>query len=165
MGVPSKENAATFNRFVTYFKNQWILKVQSIEYLYNVYYVLYNTLIVYNHVSNFFFLLQEGPLNFSVYKELVRTTSAAESYNSILSSKIPKHGNFWKFLDVVLNEDFKKTTALKNSLDGTYGVFQRPKSNKYKKRSILIEKSIKNLDREKITLADFLNEITNNQNN
>lgn len=100
-----------------------------------------------------------------MYKKQIRTTSACESYNGHLNSKLSKLGSFWKFLDLILEEDFKMTVDLKNSVDGICNIFERPKTNKYKKRADLIKSITISFDEKKINLKEFLNKMTNWQNN
>lgn len=52
---------------------------------------------------------------------------------------------------------------LKNSLDGTFNIFNCPRK-KYKDRSTLIDKTTEDLLKNKITVQDFLNQLSNWQN-
>ena len=87
-----------------------------------------------------------------------------EGYHSQLKKKLVSKGNFCKFLACLLEQDFKISVDLENSLDGTYGIFQPPKQL-HKKRAELIERATNNLINKKITLEDFMNQMTNWQNN
>lgn len=93
----------------------------------------------------------------------MRTTNSLEGYHSLLGKKLVSKGNFCKFLDCILDEDLKASAELHNSLDGTYGVFQRPR-HIHKKRNELIEKAMNNLKTRKINVEDFLKQMSNWQN-
>lgn len=49
----------------------------------------------------------------------MRTTSALEAFNSVLSRSLPKHANFFKFIDSIKHHEFSRFTDFLNSIDQT----------------------------------------------
>lgn len=96
-----------------------------------------------------------------MYKETVRTTSSVEGYHSQLTTKLTKNGNFYKFLDCILKEDFTKTNEFIIALDGSMNETPR---KKMRDRNHLIETSINDLENNRINLRSFLNIMTNDNN-
>lgn len=98
-----------FAYFIEYFERQWIKKVWNNCELFFL-----------NHPFNAFFklLLQEGPAVISVFKMFTRTTGALESYNGTLGRKIVKHGHFFKFVKVLIDEEFEKCRQFYSLLRG-----------------------------------------------
>lgn len=89
----------------------------------------------------------------------MRTTSALEGYNSRLAKKIYKHGNFLKFMDCLIDEEYNTTRNFIAALDGqTMMIFEGPKQD-FKIRNNIIEKLTSKLTKKKITLSEFLPQI------
>ncbi|XP_036332044.1 uncharacterized protein LOC118743463 isoform X2 [Rhagoletis pomonella] len=126
----------------------------------------------YSTISNDFIeyvkkklIVKEGPEGISVHNASIRTTSAIEAYNSKLTMKMSKNQNIFKFLIVLLEEDFKKIPMFKSELDGTFNVHEKLRPCLYKKRSNLIRKIVTSVENEQISITDFLNKMANNQIN
>lgn len=49
------------------------------------------------------------PEHFSLFKLTTRTTSALEAYNGVLGRLIQKRGNFFKFVEVLRDEEYEKS--------------------------------------------------------
>lgn len=47
----------------------------------------------------------------------MRTTSALEAFNSVLNRSLPKHANFFKFIDSIKQHEFSRYTEFSNSID------------------------------------------------
>lgn len=88
-----------------------------------------------------------------------RTTSAIEAYNGVLGRMIPKHGNFFKFVSILLYEEFSKSRDLKLLIDcgGALGKVKKPR--KSIDRADKIEAAAKELQSGKITASIFLNRL------
>lgn len=72
---------------------------------------------------------QEGAEKISVFNLWTRTTGALEAYNGSLGRKIIKRGHFFKFVRVLLDEEFKKSRSFDSLLQGRDD--RRKKSDKY----------------------------------
>lgn len=107
---------------------------------------------------------QVGPYGISVFGAATRTTSAVEAYNGVLGNILPKHGNFFKFVKVLQNEEFNKSKqfeTLANS-DGAIGNIKRKK--KSIEASEKIENAWKQLREGNITASAFLDKMVYKQN-
>lgn len=95
-----------FKRFLLYFESQWIKKVKK----------LYRSIIATNGVLHCFFFVceQEGALNICVHDRSSRTTNALEAYNGHLSRQIQKKGHFFKFLEEIKEQEFRKSVDFAN---------------------------------------------------
>lgn len=93
----------------------------------------------------------------SVFGTTTRTTSAIEAYNGVLGRIIPKHGNFFKFVKMLQNEEFSKGRELELLINsgGTYGTSRRKRSAIDK--ATKIEQAGIELQNGKITASGFLN--------
>lgn len=92
--------------------------------------------------------MQEKPSFISVYKETVRTTNSVEGYHSQSTTKLTKNGNFYKFLDSILTEDFTKTNEFIIAIDGSMNETPR---KKMRDRNHFLKKN------NRINLRSFLN--------
>lgn len=64
--------------------------------------------------KQFFFYIQEGPANISVHGKASRTTNALEAYNGVLGRKIDKKGHFFKFMEEIQDQEFRKRSDFAN---------------------------------------------------
>lgn len=112
-----------------------------------------------------FTFLQIGPEKISVSNTSTRTTSALEAYNGILGKMIPKHGNFFKFVQVLQAEEFSKSREFEQfvSSGGSFGKPKRRKINIDKDSKI--EKALDELQKGVITASTFLNRMVFPKNN
>lgn len=68
-----------------------------------------------------------------MYNKYTRTTCAAEAYNGVLNKKLVKKGHFFKFVQVMQEQEFAKSremTLLVNS--GGADATSKPKRRKVK---------------------------------
>lgn len=93
----------------------------------------------------------------------MRTTSAIESYNCYLGKKFKSHGKFYDLIAKLLNEDHIKTIELRNSINGVISIVEE-KKKKFRHRDYKIHQCQSNIDLGKITINDFLNQITCSSN-
>lgn len=63
-------------------------------------------------------MVKEGPSKISVFKLYTRTTGALEAYNGSLGRKIISKGHFFKFVKVLLDEDYRKSKSFATLLKG-----------------------------------------------
>lgn len=63
-------------------------------------------------------LKRVGAKNFSVFLEETRTTCAAEGYNGKLGKKFQTHPNFFVFIESLQWEEFFKSNALEQHING-----------------------------------------------
>lgn len=73
---------------------------------------------------------QEGPENISVFNKWTRTTGALEAYNGVLGRKIIGKSHFFKFVKVLLDEEYRKCRELHSILHGRDDK-RKSRSNKY----------------------------------
>lgn len=102
-----------------------------------------------------YLLLQVGCENFSVYKQNTRTTSAVEAYNGVLGRSIEKNGNFFKFINVIRNEEFFKSRHFFMSVEGG-GSLQKQRKKASAQKDKYIEETSALLESGKINVATFL---------
>lgn len=95
------------------------------------------------------------PINFSVYGEPIKTSNSAEGFHSQLNMKLPKHGNFYKFLDMLCDLDVAKANDYVKSISGSVSLY-RDKNTYFEKRNKFIEKRVRLLKQNRITLTDIL---------
>lgn len=86
-----------FKRFVKYYEQQWIIKVCDF---------LFRFVLSLIYIGNF--ELQEGANTISVFGRQTRTTNALEAYNGVIGKRMPKKGQFFRFLKVLLQEEYNK---------------------------------------------------------
>lgn len=109
-------------------------------------------------------VFQEGPENICVFNTFTRTTGALEAYNGALGHKIIKRGHFFKFVKVLLDEEFSKCRDFYSKLNGRDdGANNR--GNKYQIRGQKIMRNSQLLLNDQITCEEFLNRIVYKQNN
>lgn len=99
--------------------------------------------------------MQEQPEDYTVFKSATRTTSALESYNRVLNSKIKSNGDFWTFVTILQEEDNCKVQSIIAVGNGNMNVY-RPKSKNRMKKEADLEKLWSDLERNKITFDVFL---------
>lgn len=81
--------------------------------------------------------LQESPEKYTVFKQDTRTTSAVESYNRVLNSKIKPNGDFWSFVTAIQEEEQIKLASLKSVLSGNNAVYRnKPKQQTQKENQL-----------------------------
>lgn len=110
--------------------------------------------------------MQDVFQQFSVYKKCFRTTSMLETYNGKLGKILPKNGNFFNFVDQLLDEEHSLTVDFLSSLEGeTWQMFEKPKL-KFQRRNELIERLTLKFESDRLTLTDFIRQLTSiNSNN
>lgn len=82
-----------FKRFVKYYEQQWIIKVCDF---------LFRFVLSLIYIGNF--ELQEGADKISVFGRQTRL----EAYNGVIGKRMPKKGQFFRFLKVLLQEEYNK---------------------------------------------------------
>lgn len=95
--------------------------------------------------------------------EPIRTTSALEGFNSKLSRSIEKHGQFYKFLDCIRNEDFQHSVSLSKIAAGALSVLPKKRKTQSDKDS-KIRHLTQQLDKGEISVSDFFNFVINKEN-
>lgn len=108
--------------------------------------------------ESFNVFIQENELTITVFGRSHRTTSALEGFNSQLSKKFPKHGNFFKFTSLLCDIEYVKSRELTQAVEGGGTAAIRKKDN-------LIRAAESELSSNKITVMDFLNRVTKKANN
>lgn len=103
--------------------------------------------------------IQETPSSFSVFDEVIRTTSALEGFNSQLGRTFQHHGNFYKFLDSLLDMEKVQVHDMLYLVNG--GIPNVRKTTK--SENIVI--CTKQLKIGQITPDEFLNKLTSKVNN
>lgn len=97
--------------------------------------------------------LQEGPDKISVFDRRTRTTSALESYNARLGSKIAGGSNFFKFAKLLIEEEAVKLKEFKELLrSGGSSKFTAKQTDRQK----AIEEGTNLLLARVCTIHDFL---------
>lgn len=99
-----------------------------------------------------------------MFNTFTRTTGALEAYNGALGHKIIKRGHFFKFVKVLLEEEFSKCRDFYSRLKGRDDA-PNNRGNKYQIRGDKIMRNSRLLANEKITCEEFLNRIVYKQNN
>lgn len=95
-------------------------------------------------------------MNFTVFNESTRTTSSVENYNGVLKKKGTVHGNFFKFVSLLQNEELFKSNELEESINNVDEIpAKRVKTQDYFK-SVFIQKLNKKLVEKKICENTFL---------
>lgn len=64
------------------------------------------------------YCFKEGPGNISVFNKWTRTTGALEAYNGVLGRKIVGKSHFFKFVKVLLDEEYRKCRDFHSLLRG-----------------------------------------------
>ncbi|XP_037813343.1 uncharacterized protein LOC119604655 [Lucilia sericata] len=110
-----------------------------------------------------YWMKKEKVTNFSVYKEPIRTSNAAEGFHRQLNMQLPKHGNFYRFLDCLCDLDAVKSSDFLKSISGCISLYT--KSNTYlEKRNKFIQKQYQLLREKKITLNTLLGQFSKMKN-
>lgn len=117
-----------------------------------------------NKLTTFLFHFQENTSTISLHSSNTRTTSGLECYNSHLSRKLKKRGNFFKFLERLQLDEVDKLRSLSQLIDGSRYTFE-PQNKKFKKRKELISTITSDRQANRITIAQFLNQITHSHVN
>lgn len=112
----------------------------------------------------FYSFMQEGPENITVFNTFTRTTGALEAYNGALGHKIIKRGHFFKFVKVLLDEEFAKCRDFYSRIEGRDDGSNN-RGNKYQIRGEKIKRNSNLLANGQITCEEFLNRIVYKQNN
>ncbi|XP_036341058.1 uncharacterized protein LOC118750444 [Rhagoletis pomonella] len=106
---------------------------------------------------------KEKPVNFSVYKEPVRTSNSAEGFHSRLNMKLPKRGTFYNFLETLFELDFVKSMDYSKSISGCTNLYKsKPFGNKV--RDKFIKKRLDLLKNNKISLMEILSQFSKMEN-
>lgn len=77
---------------------------------------------------------REGPQSISVFMEPERTNNPMESYNSKLNSKIPPHGCFYKFVELLRSQEFIKSRDYNIIRNGGSQVYH-PQRKEYREKN------------------------------
>lgn len=86
-----------------------------------------------------------------------------ESHNALLAKKIAGKTTVYRFLDALAKEENRKAVQFVQLEGGRVGVFEEP-APRYVKRSKAIAAAQKKLKDGQISVSEFLNMVTNNQN-
>lgn len=86
----------------------------------------------------------------------MRTTSALEGFNSQLNKKFAQQGNFFKFLRRLIEVEFVQSREMYQMVDSG-GSARIPCKNK---KGEVIRKATRDLHNNKITVIEFLNNVT-----
>lgn len=92
----------------------------------------------------------------------MRTTSALESYNAHLGRKMAKHGNFFKFMTSIGEEELSKSRDMFLMIESG-GSARAAKKKKVADRDTLITKATADLTSGTLTIMQFLNRVTYDQ--
>lgn len=119
------KHRAVFAEFIKYFERQWILKVSDY------------TCCFFSWFHPLVMNIQEGPEKISVFNLWTRTTGCLEAYNGTLGKRIHSKGHFFKFIEVLLDEEFRKCRDFYSLMRGRD---DKPSSrgNKYQVKSNFI---------------------------
>lgn len=91
-----------------------------------------------------------------MYRVNLRTTSALEGFNSLLSKKITANGNFFHFISALTEQELSESREFKLLIESG-GASSSKKKKKNKRRNDLINDATDDLDADKITTMEFLN--------
>lgn len=99
----------------------------------------------------------------SVFGIWMRTTSPLEAFNSVLNRSLPKHANFFKFLEGLKNHEFTKAVDMRNAINEP-----EPEVKRKRKRDQLREDRISKysglLKAKKIKIDEFFEEVAVKEN-
>lgn len=98
-----------------------------------------------------------------MYNEPIRTSNAAETFHSHLYRKLPKHGNFYGFLEFLCELEATKSIDFLKAISGCTSVYTARKSYG-KKRSMFIQNRYQLLREKKITLSTLLAQFSKMKN-
>ncbi|XP_055903874.1 uncharacterized protein LOC129939771 [Eupeodes corollae] len=122
-----------------------------------------NGFTMFNNFMEYFqkqWIVNDPLQQFSVYGKSVRTTSSLEACNGKLGKLLPKNGNFFNFVDQLIDEEHTITIDFLASVDRqTWEMFERPKS-KFQLRNQLIESMTIKFETDKITLTELLSQLS-----
>lgn len=86
----------------------------------------------------------------------MRTTSALEGFNSQLNKKFAQQGNFFKFLHRLIEVEFVQSREMHQMVDSGGSARAQCKN----KKDDIIRNATQDLDNNKITIIEFLNNVT-----
>lgn len=86
----------------------------------------------------------------------MRTTSSLEGFNSQLNKKFPKNGNFFKFIQRLIEVEFVESRKM-NQMADSGGSAQGRRENH---SDVIIRNAMRDLNDGKITIVEFLNNVT-----
>lgn len=101
----------------------------------------------------------DSQLLFCVFNKISRANNLVESHNSRLGSKIHRNGNFFKFVEILLEEDSLKSREFSQIMTGGQQVYKR-KGKATEMRNAKIRKLQTKLNSDDIGFVAFLNQIT-----
>lgn len=101
----------------------------------------------------------ETGASFCVFQRVSRTNNLVESHNSHLHAKIQSKGNFFKFIETLLDECSIKSRALSQLIEGGQRVYARQRKVT-EKRNLKIRKLQSKLNSNELTFQAFLNQVT-----
>lgn len=104
------------------------------------------------------------PEHFSLFKLTTRTTSALEAYNGVLGRLIQKRGNFFKFVEVLRDEEYEKSKQFSILIESGGTIGAKRSKTVYINRSNMILEASEMLEQGKLTPLMFLNRLTYKQN-
>lgn len=91
----------------------------------------------------------------------MRTTSSLESMNSVLGRGCRKHPQIFVFIDHIRKHEFSKSLDLLNSFENDVDKDFERKRRLDKEREIKINHFTKRLQKEEITVEEFLEAMAN----
>lgn len=109
------------------------------------------------------YYLQEGPVSISVYKLITRTTSSLEAYNGVLGRLIQSHGDFFRFVTSIQQQELCKSREL-NLLIQSGGLSAEGKKKRVKDRHDKIVEATELFVNESLSLPDYLKRLTFSKN-
>lgn len=104
---------------------------------------------------------KEGPEAISVFNMWTRTTGTLERYNGVLGQRILKRGSFFKFVKILIEEEFRHCRDFYSLLRGRDDKAVT-KGNKYQIRGAKIKRNSELLLEDRITPEQFLSRIVYN---
>lgn len=107
---------------------------------------------------------KETAASFCVFQRVSRTNNLVESHNSHLHAKIQSKGNFYKFIETLIDESTIKSRELSQIMKGGQHVYARQRKFT-EKRNLKIRKLQAKLSLNEITFEAFLNQVTFFDNN
>lgn len=105
--------------------------------------------------SNGMYIVHSQQVDISVFNLKERTNCSLESSNAAMGRRFPKRGNFFRFLSLLLNEEFAKRKEMEAVCDGR----KERKRKRTVDRDAVIEEATQLLMADEITVNQFLSRL------
>lgn len=147
-----------FAKFFAYFERTWVLEVKTIKTIIN--------LLFGNQLNLFFALISQNKKRaLSVASLDMRTTSSVESMHRVFGKQFPHHPNIYDFIENLRQFEYTVKDKLEEFVDGDGPLPHNFSSEKDRLRDEKIKRLSKLLKEHKISVHQFLDEMSNEDEN